>query len=77
MAHAPQRTFFGSDGFFLSLDTRFFVMFPFTQLGQNAGFFAQLLKAPNSAFNGFVFANSNSSHKLKSPPILPWPLYQR
>lgn len=74
VAHAPQCSFFGGDRLFLPLNAGFFVVFALTQLGQNARFFAELFEATDSTLNGFVFSNSDSGHKLKSPPIPPSPL---
>ena len=44
-------------------------MFSFTQLSEDAGLFAQFFKTSDSALNGFVFSDSNSGHKMHSPPI--------
>lgn len=76
VAHAAQRPLFGGDGFLLPFYAGFFVMFTLAQLSQDSRFFAEFFEATNSAFNGFVFSNSNSGHKLKSPPITPNPLLQ-
>jgi hypothetical protein len=63
MASRPaQRSFFGCDGFFLALDAGLLVMLALAQLGQNAGLFAQLFEAPNSALDGFVFSYAYSGH---------------
>lgn len=69
MAYAPQRALFRRDRFFLSLDARLFVMLSLAQLRQNAGLFAQFFETTNGAFDGLVFANSNTCHKISSPPI--------
>ena len=69
MAYAPQRALFRRDRFFLSLDARLFVMLSLAQLRQNASLFAQFFETTNGAFDGLVFANSNTCHKISSPPI--------
>ena len=69
MAHAPHGALFRGDCLFLPFYAGFFVMFALAQLGQNAGLFTQFFKTTNGAFDGFVFPNSNSGHKVKSPPI--------
>lgn len=69
MPHTSHRAFFCRDRFFLSLDARLFVMLPLAQLRQNASLFTKFLETTNGAFDGFVFANSNTGHKIDSPPI--------
>jgi hypothetical protein len=69
MTHAPHRSFLGCDGFFLSLDTGLFVVLSFTQFSEYARLFAQLFEAANGTLDRFIFSDSNSSHKLTSPPI--------
>lgn len=44
-------------------------MFSLAQFSEYARFFAQFLETSDSAFNRFVFSNSNTGHKLTSPPI--------
>ena len=67
MTHAPQRSFLGCDGFFLSLDAGLFVVLSFTQFGEYARLFAQFFETANGTLDGFVFSDSNSSHKSHHP----------
>ena len=67
MTHASQRSFLGCNSFFLSLDARLFVVLSFTQFGEYARLFAQLFETANGALDGFVFSDSNSSHKSHHP----------
>lgn len=67
MTHAPQRSFLGCNSFFLSLDAGLFVVLSFTQLGEYARLFAQFFETANGTLDGFVFSDSNSSHKSHHP----------
>ena len=69
MANATQRPLFCRYGFFLPLDAGLFVMFAFAQLRQDTCLFAKFFKSSDRTFNGFVFSDSHSRHKLDSPPI--------
>jgi len=69
MTHAPHGALFRGDCLFLSFNAGFFVMFALAQFGEDAGLFTQFFKTTNGAFDGLVFSNSNSGHKMKSPPI--------
>jgi len=46
-------------------------MFAFAQLSENTGFFAEFFEASDRALDRFVLSDSNSSHKITSPPIQP------
>src|SRR5258706_7143190 len=66
---APQGSLLRRDGLLLALDAGLFVMLALTQLGQDAGLLAQLFKAPDGAFDGFVVSDSYSRHLVGSPPL--------
>jgi hypothetical protein len=44
-------------------------MFAFAQLSENTGFFAEFFEPSDRALDRFVLSDSNSSHKITSPPI--------
>src|SRR5262245_55228133 len=75
MTHAPHRSFLGCNSFFLSLDTRLFVVLSFTQLGEYTRLFAQFFETANGTLDGFVFSDSNSSHNSHHPQSKPTPLF--
>jgi hypothetical protein len=74
MTDPSHRSFLSRDGLFLSLDAGFFVVLSLAQFGEYARLFAQFFEAANGAFYGFVLSDSNSSHKMTSPPIQPGPV---
>src|SRR6185369_17105517 len=59
----------GSDGLFLALDTRLFVVLAFADLGKDSSLFALLLELLQSEFKWFVFLNFYSRHPLSLPPL--------
>jgi hypothetical protein len=77
MTHPSHCSLFCGNRFLLSLNAGLLVVFTFAQLGQNTGFLAELLETSNGAFYGFVFSDSNTCHKLKSPPIPTHPVFQK
>ena len=58
------RTFARGDGLAFALDAGFFVVLALAHLGEDAGLFALLLKAPHRCLEGFAVSNMDSGHEV-------------